>query len=455
MKYIDYFIHQQTEKNTHAFYEARMIIVIIFSYFWVMSSFYIYYGFVSNTSDTERQLILGLTTGLTAGLFTLLGLIKTFGFVSQAGQAIIAATCAATVFIVYFTDGPIHSPFTVLAFVPAFLSFCLRGLKSGFIWCLFICASLLFAFLADLQGYNFPTFSTPESLPGSKSFALMVVLLIIINLVAIYEMMNIFLRKQVDAERDKYKGMANIALEGNIVNQTAESLSESGKNVLEATLQQKEAVEQLSTSAEELGATAEQNSAMARSAMNSISQTNEYLASSQSDINELILSMQDVSSLSSEIQSINNVINDISYQTNLLSLNAMIEASRLGEDSGFKVVALEVKKLAERSASAGDSIDKLLSRNQSSVQKSVKTSETIKQRFTHITAQVDPLVRDIQNVADASQEQSTGIQQMQFSLDHINQAVERNQQQAEESAILADELRSNSAKMTNMLKELN
>lgn len=316
-------------------------------------------------------------------------------------------------------------------------------------------SALLIGFSADHSGYHFPTFATPESIDASKTFSLMVVMLIIINLVAIYEVMNVVLRAQVDDERDKYKGMANIALEGSIVNQTAESLSESGASVLEATIQQKVAVEQLSTAAEELGATAEQNSQLARSAMNSVRQTNEYLTSSQSDIKELLQAMQDISTLSAEIQSINNVINDISYQTNLLSLNAMIEASRLGEDSGFKVVALEVKKLAERSSSAGDSIDKLLSRNQSSVKSSVSISETIKQRFQHIADQVDPLVRDIQNVADASQEQSSGIQQMQFSLDHIDQAVQQNHQQAEETSILASQLRENSASMADMLKQIN
>ena len=454
MKYVDYFNHKKIQEGSHELYESRMLIVVIFSYFWVMSAFLIFYGFFSSTSPTEQQLILGLTTALTLGLISLLGLIKLTGAVKRCGDAIIVATCIATIFIVYFTGGPIASPFTVLAFVPAFLSFALRGLKLGGLWSAFICTSLLIGFIYALQGYSYPTFASPESINGSTAFSLMVVILIIINLVAIYEIMNVFLRKQVDDERDKYKNMASIALEGNIVNQTAESLSESGKNVLEATVQQKEAVEQLSTAAEELGATAEQNSQMARSAMTSIQQTNEYLSSSQTDINELIQSMQDVSSLSADIQSMNNVINDISYQTNLLSLNAMIEASRLGEDSGFKVVALEVKKLAERSASAGDSIDKLLTRNQSSVQKSVRISETIKERFSHITEQVDPLVRDIQNVSDASQEQSTGIQQMQFSLEHIDQAVHRNQQQAEESAILAAELRRNSKKMSDALEEL-
>ena len=454
MKIVDYFINPKLNSNSSEFYQARLLIVVIYSYFWVMSSFAIYFGFISSTSMQEKQIILGLTAGLTFGLFVILAAIKYLDIPILCGEIIIAATCLATVFIVFFTGGPINSPFTVLCFVPAFLSFSLRGLKPGAFWCSIIISTLLISLIIDLQGYSFPSYATAESVDSSKAFSLIVVLLVVINLVAIYEVMNIFLRSQVNQEKDRYKGMANIALESSIVNQTAESLSEAGHSVLEANIQQKEAVEQLSTAAEELGATAEQNSLMAKSAMTSIQQTNEYLNSSQLEIDELIIAMQDVSTLSKEIQNINNVINDISYQTNLLSLNAMIEASRLGEDSGFKVVALEVKKLAERSASAGDSIDKLLLRNQDSVQASVDISENIKQRFAHIYHQVDPLVRDIQNVADASHEQSIGIQQMQHSLDHINQAVEKNQQQAEETAILASELRSNSSKMADMLKQL-
>ena len=134
MKYIDFFIDQQIEENSNAFYEARMLVVIIFCYLWVMTAFAIFYGFISTTSVTEKEIILGLTFGLTLGLFTMLAMIKLFGFIKLCGEAIIATTCIATVFIVYFTDGPINSPFTLLAFVPAFLSFCLRGLKPGIIW---------------------------------------------------------------------------------------------------------------------------------------------------------------------------------------------------------------------------------------------------------------------------------------------------------------------------------
>lgn len=131
MKFIDFFVHAAIAKNSHAFYESRMLIVIIYSYLWVMAAFYLFYGFISDTSADEKNLILGLTTGLTIGLLALLVLIKQYAWLKRSGDIIILATFAATVFIVYFTQGPINSPFTVLAFVPAFLSFCLSGLKAG------------------------------------------------------------------------------------------------------------------------------------------------------------------------------------------------------------------------------------------------------------------------------------------------------------------------------------
>ncbi|CAA0110626.1 Methyl-accepting chemotaxis protein III [BD1-7 clade bacterium] len=454
MQYVDFFVSRDIERNSQAFYESRMLVVIVYCYLWVMTAFGIFYGLFSSTTAEEKQLILGLTGSLTVGLFACLGLNKATGFSDAIGQFLIGATCVATVAIVYFTGGPLQSPFTVLAFVPAFLSFCLGGLKSGVVWSAVISLSLLAAFLAAMNGHTFPFLAAASSVNESRAFGLMIVLLVIINLVIIYEVMNVFLRSEVDKERDRYKDTANIALEGSIVSQTAESLSASGVSVVESTNMQAEAIEQLSTTAEELGATAQQNSNMAASAMSAINTTNEYLDISADDIAVLTQAMAEVSALSQEIQTINNVINDIAYQTNLLSLNAMIEASRLSEQTGFNVVALEVKKLAERSATSAKNIDDLLNRNQTAVAKGVTISDTIKTRFTDISSQVGSLVQDVQNVSDASHEQSVGITQMQVSLDHIEDAVKKNHQLAEESALLADELRSNSSKMTDMLSSL-
>jgi len=72
------------------------------------------------------------------------------------------------------------------------------------------------------------------------------------------------------------------------------------------------------------------------------------------------------------------------------------------------------------------SIDKLLSKNQTSVSSGVEIADTIRQSFGKITDQVEPLVRDIQNVSDARHEQTIGIVQMQQSLEHIDQAVQKN-----------------------------
>ena len=95
-----------------------------------------------------------------------------------------------------------------------------------------------------------------------------------------------------------------------------------------------------------------------------IQKNEKHVRESEIEVSSLVNCMAEVSNLSHEIQMINNVINDISYQTNLLSLNAMIEASRAGEgNGGFKVVATEVQKLAERSAEAAKSINELLEKN--------------------------------------------------------------------------------------------
>lgn len=165
--------------------------------------------------------------------------------------------------------------------------------------------------------------------------------------------------------------------------------------------------------------------------------------------------MQEVSSLSNEIQMINNVINDISYQTNLLSLNAMIEASRAGEgNGGFKVVATEVQKLAERSAEAAKTINELLEKNNLTVNQGVSLSEQISQRFDGIADSMKPLSTAVRNVSDASGEQNEAIKQILLGLDDIDHAIAQNQSMVERVNSVVDEMQDSAKTLSAALQEL-
>ena len=178
------------------------------------------------------------------------------------------------------------------------------------------------------------------------------------------------------------------------VSQTSDSLAQSSEYLLAAALQQKSATEQLSVTTEELGATAEQNTQLTSSAISSIKESEQSVTESQEKIEDLQRSIHKIKESSEEIQNITNLINDIAYQTNILSLNAMIEASRSSEGSGgFKVVAMEVKKLAERCASAAEGINKILVTNLKSVEEGVEDSEEMREKFDEIAARTKPFGR--------------------------------------------------------------
>ena len=250
--------------------------------------------------------------------------------------------------------------------------------------------------------------------------------------------------------------VAQLVDDGAGVNQTADSLAESSEQLLAAALQQKSATEQLSVTTEELGATADQNSQMTAEAIERIRQTEEHVNISKDRIQSLQESIDKIRASSEEIQTINNVINDISYQTNILSLNAMIEASRSSDGSGgFKVVALEVKKLAERSAKAAESINKLLISNLSSVEEGVEQSTEMHARFNDIAEGTGPLVDLIRNVSDASAEQNEAIRQIVGGLNDIDRAVDENRSLAQESSATAQELKSNAANMMELVNSVN
>ncbi len=102
-----------------------------------------------------------------------------------------------------------------------------------------------------------------------------------------------------------------------------------------------------------------------------------------------------------------------------------------------------MKRLAERSANAAQSINKLLDTNFQKVQGSVHLAADMHERFKEIAEAIIPLVSAIQNVADASTEQSEAIRQITLGIDDIDNAVDKNTQLASQSSSTANELRKN------------
>jgi methyl-accepting chemotaxis protein len=204
------------------------------------------------------------------------------------------------------------------------------------------------------------------------------------------------------------------------VNATAQSLSQ-------AASEQAASVEETSASLEQMTASISQNTENAKVTDGMASKA----ANEATEGGEAVT--QTVTAMKSIAQKI-GIIDDIAYQTNLLALNAAIEAARAGEHGkGFAVVAAEVRKLAERSQVAAQEISAVAS---SSVQLAEKAGKLLEQMVPNIKKTSDL----VQEITAASEEQSSGVKQINSAVTQLNKATQTNAASSEELAATAEEM---------------
>ena len=218
--------------------------------------------------------------------------------------------------------------------------------------------------------------------------------------------------------------------------------------------------EHAASSLQETAAALEEIAGTARNSADAASQVSR-LAESASDVavrggtvvSEVVSTMNEITQASSEIANIVGVIDGIAFQTNILALNAAVEAARANEHGrGFAVVAGEVRALAQR-AQAAKEIKQLIHSSVEKIEGGSGLVQTAGTTMNEIVEGVRSITSVIAEITVAAKEQSTGIEQVNQAVSHLDNATQQNAALVEQSAAAATLLREQAARLAQTVGE--
>lgn len=239
------------------------------------------------------------------------------------------------------------------------------------------------------------------------------------------------------------------------ISSASTQLSASSQDIASGALEQSSSIEETTASMEELSAMVKQNASNSKQTSRLAEEATVSSKDGYSQMEVMLHSMEDINKSASKIGKIVKTIDDIAFQTNILALNAAVEAARAGEAGmGFAVVADEVKNLANKSAEAAKETTDIIEDSIKKTNSGLDITKNMTSIFKDILSNITKVSEMAKEVDAASEEQSSGINQVNTAILQFDNVVQSNTATAEESATASLELSAQADSLQDVVLDL-
>ena len=235
------------------------------------------------------------------------------------------------------------------------------------------------------------------------------------------------------------------------VARSSSQMSDSSQAVAQGSAEQATAIEELAANVQSITHVVGENTESVLTVNSNTSDVLGAVEESSDSIARTVCAIEEIKDNAQSISQLANSIEDISFQTNILALNASVEAARAGDAGrGFAIVAEEIRRLASQVSEASRAADELAGRAIENVEAGSELIGSASSNMEEAVTSIEDIKTAMSSIAHASEQQLEAVAQIQESMDSLSQVVQENSAASEESAVIGEEL----ADRANELKHL-